>query len=293
MVQLQQTSSHAHLKLTTSPAQALATPIRFCSLTLTRLPSHFLIPFTTTIERLPATTANQSPKLKARPKPGFSTDYDEETLAQTSYVLNRQDIVHQLARKKNWTALVTERQKAKLATIARKSASSQKLVQDNWVWENQVDAMAKMLEGKAVEAVRRLMRLRGGESRSASSSTPDHAFSLIFDREKAGATESGQPVEGSDHVFDLTTLLSPATFSALKSELAQETTGTVHISKSSRACQAQLALERVKTYKDSNEIVKDLPQKQNPPGSREARLQRMERYFEFGELSAEKEEDMR
>jgi hypothetical protein len=214
------------------------------------------------------------PKVKARLQSGQSADYTGETLAQTSYVINRQDMVRHLSRKKHWTTLITERQKAKLASIAHRSASAQKLVQDHWVWENQVDATTAMLERDVVRAVTRAVKVRGLDIDSSMLSSADCAFALVFDHKDAGESGHEAQVEARAEVYDLTTLLSPETLRALKTDLARDGTPTIYVSKSQAACNAQLALDRLKVYRESNEIVKELPQAQNPPGTREARLQR-------------------
>jgi hypothetical protein len=214
------------------------------------------------------------PKVKARLQSGQSADYTEETLAQTSYVINRQDIVRHLSRRKHWTTLITERQKAKLASIAQRSASAQKLIHDHWVWENQVDATTKMLERDVVEAVTRAVKVRGLESDSSAPWSADCAFALVFDHQNAQNHDNAAQVEAGVEVYDLTTLLSPDTLSALKTDLAHDSRPTIYVPKTQAACNTQLALDRLKVYTESNDIVKELPQAQNPPGTREARLQR-------------------
>lgn len=262
--------SHSH------PAQALATPIRFCALTLARLPSHFLLPFATTLEKLPATTNAQSPKLKARIKPGRPADFTENTLAQTSYVLNRQDLVRHLSRKKHWVSLISERQKEKFAGIAHRSPSASGLVKDDWIWEDQVDAAIAMLEKEVVDAIRSAVKTRGKDKCSSSSAKGESAFALAFDRDEASDGGIGAHVETGLQAYMLTSLLSPGSLDILRRELAQDSTGMVYISKSSEAYQVQLAIDRLKIFNDCNEIQKELPQVQNPPGTRAARLKREE-----------------
>jgi uncharacterized protein YceH (UPF0502 family) len=62
----------------------------------------------------------------------------------------------------------------------------------------------------------------------------------------------------------------------------------VYIPKSSEACQVQLAIDRLKDFNDFNEIHKQLPQVQNAPGTRAARLKREEAERE---ASLSREED--
>lgn len=260
----------------TRPAQALATPIRLCALTLARLPSHFLLPFTTTIETLPGTSNVQGPKLKARLQPGRPADFTEDTLAQTSYVLNRQDSTRHLSRQKHWTNLISERQKEKFASMAHRSSSSNKLVQDHWVWEDQVPVAAAMLEEKAVDAIKLAVKVRGGDKCSSSSAMEESAFALAFNHDDSRDSGVGQQAEPGCEAHKLSTLLPPESLIHLRHELAQDSTGIVYIPISPEACQAQLAIDRLKAYKKSNEVHKDLPQVQNAPGTRAARLKREE-----------------
>lgn len=238
---------------------------------MARLPSHFLLPFVTTVEKPPAVPGAQPPKLKAVIKPGRSDKYAEHTLAQTSYVLNRQDMVRHLARKRHWTILITERQKGKFATMASRSANAQKLVQDHWIWEDQVDATAAMLEEKAVTAVTRAIKAQAQEPTTLAGL---HAITLNLGRLDVGRPGGEVQNEGGNHIYELPELLSPESLNSLKAMLGQDSTAKVFLSKGEEACRAQLALERLKTYKDSNDILKALPKVQNPPGSREAREER-------------------
>lgn len=237
-----------------------------------RLPSHFLLPFTTTIERQPAAIDTQTPKFRARLQPGRSADFAEETLAQGSHVLNRQDLVRHLSRKKHWTNLITERQKEKFASMARRSASSHKLVQDHWVWEDQVDSTTAMLEMKVITAVKRAVETGGHVTCSSPSATGEDKFALAFDRNEAG--DVGAQAETGRRTYGLTTLLSTESLNVLRRELAPSLTDMVYVPKTPEACQAELALDRLKSYKQFNEVQRDLPQVQNPPGAREARLRR-------------------
>ena len=270
------------------PAQALATPIRICALTFARLPSHFLLPFATTLEKVPATSNAHAPQLKARIKPGRPADFTENKLAQTSYVLNRQDMVRHLSRRKHWVNLVSERQKEKFASMAHRSPSASGLIKDHFVWEDQVDAATAMLEKEVVDAIMRVVKARGQDKCSSSSITEESAFALAFNRDNMSGDGITAQVETDVQAYVLTTLLSIESLAVLRRELAQDSTGMVYISKSSEAYQAQLALDRLKTFNDFNDIQKELPQVQNPPGTRAARLKREEEEREA--LLSEQEE---
>lgn len=197
-------------------------------------------------------------------------------------------MVRHLSRKRHWTILITDRQKTKLASIAHRSPSAQKLVQDHWVWDEQVDATAAMLEREVVTAVMAMLKPRGQEASFWSpSSAGCHAFALKVNHSDAGDIGTEAQVQTDGQVYDLPTLLSPETLSALKAELAQDVTDTICVAKSSAACQAQLALTRLKVYKESNEIAKELPQVQNPVGSREAKWKKR---MELGARSEDEDE---
>lgn len=196
-------------------------------------------------------------------------------------------MVRHLSRKRHWTILITDRQKTKLASIAHRNPSAQKLVQDHWVWDEQVDATAAMLERRVVVAVTHMLKSHGQATGSSSSSAEDIAFALKFIHNDAADLEGEAQVQADGEVYDLTALLSPETLSVLKGELAQDSTDTIYVAKGSEACQAQLALARLKAYKESNEIAKELPQVQNPVGSREARLKKR---LELGGRSEDEDE---
>jgi len=214
--------------------------------------------------------------LKARIKPGRPADFAEKTLAQTSYVLNRQDLVRHLSRKKHWVNLISERQKEKFASIAHRSPSASGLVKDHWVWGDQVDVATAMLEKEVVDAIRCAVKVRGQDTCSSPTATGESAFALVFNRDDASESGIGAHVETGLQAYMLTSLLSPGSLDILRRELAQASTGMVCISKSSEACQVQLAIDRLKTFNGCNEIQKELPQVQNPPGTRAAKLKREE-----------------
>lgn len=202
--------------------------------------------------------------------------------------MNRQDIVRHLSRKKHWTSLLTERQKAKLASIAHRSVSARGLT-DYWAWDSKVDAMAAMLEKRVIDTLTSAVRASGKQDTSSTTSSAAIAIALALDEEGSRELELESHVDSDIMFYDLPALLSPETLQAIQDSIAPSSSSAVYISKSPRACQAQLALDKLKTYKESNEILKDLPRVQNPPGSREARLKR--ELEELGNRPTEEEED--
>jgi hypothetical protein len=168
--------------------------------------------------------------------------------------------------------------------MAHRSASSNGLIRDNWVWEDQVAAATAMLEKEVVVAVKRAVKAQGQDKCSPASATGESVFALAFD----GDGGTGEQATTGCQAYMLTTLLSPESLDTLRVELAQDSTGMVYIPKSPEACQAQLAIDRLKSFSDFNQVQKELPQVQNPPGTRAARLKREEAERE---ASPSKEED--
>jgi hypothetical protein len=131
-----------------------------------------------------------------------------------------------------------------------------------------------MLERKAVMAVKCAVEAGGQDTRSTPSATGEHAFGLVFNNTEGGDAAIEAQAETGFKSYKLPTLLSNESLDNLRRELAQNSTSMVYISKTPEACQAQLAIDRLKAYKEFNEVHKELPQVQNAPGTREARLRR-------------------
>jgi hypothetical protein len=171
---------------------------------------------------------------------------------------------------------VLERQKAKVASLARRSSGSPKLVHDLWVWgEGQVDGMAAYLEKKVVEEVmKRGSRMAGGLERDDASS-----FSRGQGAELRLVVVATNPPLGETNAttYDLATLLSPEALAGITSHVSAQDVkeGVWTVKDSHAAWRIRLAIDKLKSYKESNEIQKALPMTQNPTGSREARLQRL------------------
>jgi hypothetical protein len=181
-----------------------------------------------------------------------------------------------LSRRKHWINLISDRQKEKFASIAQRSPSAHGLIKDHWVWEDQVDAATDMLEKEVVDAIKHAVKVPDQDSCSSSSATEESAFALALSCDDAGDGGFGAQVETGLQAYTLTTLLSPESLNVLRSELAHNSMDTVYVSKSPEAYQAQLAIDKLKAFNDSNEIQKELPQVQNPPGTRAARFKREE-----------------
>jgi hypothetical protein len=187
--------------------------------------------------------------------------------------------VRQLSRKRHWTFLVLERQKAKVGSIARRNPGSQKMVQDLWVWEHQVDAVDAFLEKRVVAEAMRVSGMATSAEKDASDEKQELALRLVaVDSEDVATNTLGEaktPAEANTTMYDLTTLISPETLGSVTNHAAQDVTEGVWKMRDSHAWRVQLAIEKLKSYKESNEIQKQLPMVQNPAGSREARIQRL------------------
>jgi hypothetical protein len=181
--------------------------------------------------------------------------------------------------------------------LARRSAGSQKLVQDLWSWgEGQVEGMGGWLERGVGVAVRRAVDSSGiaaGVERDAAASPEEQerVIGLKFSAAAVGSEEedvaTNTPEDNNTTTYDLTTLLSPEALDSIKSHAAAQgvtTEGVWKFKGPQHAVPIRLAIERLKSYKESNDIHKALPTVQNPVGSREARLQRL------AERSSEQEE---
>ena len=86
---------------------------------------------------------------------------------------------------------------------------------------------------------------------------------------------TSSPEEANTTLSDLATLLSSEALENITKHTARDVTEGVWKMKDSHAWRVQLAIEKLKSYKESNEIQKQLPMVQNPAGSREARIQRL------------------
>jgi len=133
-----------------------------------------------------------------------------------------------------------------------------------------------MLEKEVVDAIKRAVKVRDQDKCSSASATGKSAFALVFVRDDVGDAGVVEQATTGCQAYRLAALLSPESLDTLRRELAQDSTGMVYIPKSPEACQAQLAIDRLKSFNDFNEIQKELPQIQNPPGTRAARLKREE-----------------
>ncbi|KEQ92960.1 hypothetical protein AUEXF2481DRAFT_367434 [Aureobasidium subglaciale EXF-2481] len=78
-----------------SHANALATPVRQCNFTAARLPSHYLLPFTTVFRR------EKDDRLVP-----YLAPVEEPRQASRSYILNSRQLLDRLGQKKTWQRLL-------------------------------------------------------------------------------------------------------------------------------------------------------------------------------------------
>lgn len=250
----------------TLTAHALATPIRQCNLTFARLPSHYLLPFATVIEKSPPANKGQPPRVKARPEPGLRSEHSGVTLGQNSYVVNRQDMVRHLSRKRHWTPLATERHKVIVAQMAHRSPSAQKLVESLWVWEDKVQAAAELLEGRVVKALMEAFEVVKTDGSLPTAREEWSAFALVFGDASQG--ENADRLSGSDSditTYDLSALLPAETLGKLQADHDMPST-PIFVPKSTSAVHAQLALDKLKAHKEADEVTKPIstPRRSSP-----------------------------
>jgi hypothetical protein len=158
--------------------------------------------------------------------------------------------------------------------------------------------MAAYLEKQVVEeVVKRASKIAAAVERdTASSFSREQVAELRFVRVDSGdvAATRFSPPPGEANttttttIYELTTLLSPEALESTKSYVSAQDVkeGVWEVKDSHAAWRIRLALEKLKSYKESNEIQKALPMVQNPTGSREARLQRSS---ELGRTRSEEE----
>ena len=158
-----------------------------------------------------------------------------------------------------------------------------------------MDGMAAYLEKKVVEeVVKRGSKIAGGVERDTASFPREQVAELRFvgvDLEADVATNPSRPGKTNTTtttIYDLATLLSPEALESITSHVSAQDVkeGVREVKDSHAAWRFRLALEKLKSYKESNEIQKALPMVQNPTGSREARLQRSS---ELGRTRSEEE----
>lgn len=146
-------------------AQALATPVRQCQLSRTRLPSHFLVPFVT---ELPALNRYSTDGNDANAKPRIAPAIDFKSNRPKSYLLATEDAMRSMVgRKGKWPILVNDRMKRPYALRARKSMESLK-VHREWVCDK--DGLVDRVREQLRQAVKRNLKrclLEGKDSETS------------------------------------------------------------------------------------------------------------------------------
>lgn len=146
------------------------------------------------------------------------------------------------------------------------------MVQDLWVWDNKVDAMAALLEERITAEVKRASRT------ATSAENDDHseeqAMRLKVVAGDASTTTSPEEANTTT-TYDLTTLLSSETLASITNHVAHAVTEGVWKVQGPQAWRVRLAIDKLQSYRSSNEIQKQLPMVQHPAGSRQQKLSKL------------------
>lgn len=172
-----------------------------------------------------------------------------ECLPGPSYVLNRKDVVRHLSRKSTWVSLISERLRIAIGKRAGRKPNGRFMVQELYDWEDQVEAVEIYLERRVKAALLEAFKVKVGEEESPANRSQQPAFALRYAAPADGVAEPGPELDSSIMAYDLPSLLSPETLEALDG-------GLVHVAKSPAARRAQLALEKLKAYKESDSPIK-------------------------------------
>lgn len=251
-------------------AQALATPVRLCQMTLAHLPTHFLMPFASTVER----PTEPSERVKIRLEPGTRAshrDKSQEVLTSTSYLLNRYDAVRHLQRQHHWHHLVTDRQRADVGRMARKGNTyGPKFLREHYVWEDAVEPAREVLEQDVVKAIQALDAETMQCESAAAASSDSTACVLDLNDERATGTEE---MPG----YQFASLLSAGNLEAVREAVIPHTqAGIIRVLAGPAATRLLVALDKLQAFKDAVSIMKRMPMVQNPPGTRQKTLEERE-----------------
>jgi len=143
--------------------------------------------------------------------------------------------------------------------------------------------MAALLEKRVVAEVKRTSKTAASVEHG-DSSEKERMLSL---RLVPGVTSTTSPGEANTTTYDLTTLLSSEALASISDHVAHAVAEGVWKVKGPQAWRVRLAIDKLQTYKASNEIQKRLPMVQNPAGSR------MPKLFKLGAVSGKDGENVR
>ncbi|GAB7361295.1 hypothetical protein MBLNU230_g1354t1 [Neophaeotheca triangularis] len=121
-------------------AQALATPVRQCSITGARLPTHFLLPFRTVYTRPSDTGTTPGRKqLQAKLLPmttaSESADNKGPASRSTAYVLNSKSLLQHLNTKHRWGGILSQRMKERHSVLTGGGEKKMTKVKTEWQWD--------------------------------------------------------------------------------------------------------------------------------------------------------------
>ncbi|KAF2481782.1 hypothetical protein BDY17DRAFT_325296 [Neohortaea acidophila] len=233
-------------------AQSLASPIRQCSLTRVRLPTHFLQPFSTVVSSTRfAPEGDKRPHLL--PHPARTRHEAYVSTGSSSYVINRRHVLDYLNRKGKWTAAVSFRMQEGYAKVGVKKRAK---VGDTWVWDREMPE--RILGDLRAEVVKRLEECCG---MTEEGKKLDLIVSLDTVADRRGITPAALlRVESTAAplalavvnpwlpVYDLPTLLGPAIFSSSTLSKRHPASPTLAIFQHPSTISLLLALDRLATY---------------------------------------------
>lgn len=139
--------------------------------------------------------------------------------------------------------------------------------------------MATFLETKVVAEAIRASAKSGENVDLSEEQVPEMRF-VEVDSVDVAANTTG---DANTTMYDLTTLLSPEALGSIAEHASQEVSEGVWKVKGLHAWRMRLAIEKLQSYKASNEIQKQLPMAQNPVGTRQKKSSDLGALFKEGE----------
>lgn len=263
--------THFQKQLERNPyAQALATPIRQCRVTHARLPSHFLIPFVSTVT--PSSEGQSNERIKARLQLDIdSAGHHHLRSPSRIYVLAQRRILDFLSVRKRWAGLISERMKLWLALKTARQPSQMKESSD-WIWDaGIVEKVLEMLRKDAAQALGaacREGRVRMLKDISDWETIPKDSLSCVIHIRRAGeqATSSESALmkftkdskfsfDGGVAVYDFTWLFGNTSLQQVcDGDDAVSEVRWVVLLKDSKAVKLQTMLLKLGGYLNSNSL---------------------------------------
>ena len=224
-----------------------------CALTRVILPTHFLLPFNSSLPPLEAPSgedAKQTRRPKIIPRITFRS-----TGQPSSYLIASRWALDQLNRKTQWTRLVNERMKQKWTRRAGKKMDNLKTSKE-WEWNDRMPEM--VLEYLQQDALRKLTScFVPGESRVAYS-WPKHeaetpAYLACIIRLSDSDQVSNQLGLLQNSVYDLQALFTPEQIVSLSESIDSGNQQSFVLLQHLRTVNTILALRKLKAFMTTNQ----------------------------------------